>query len=144
MSKILAKLWRICDWCLRGLGLFMVFGIVLSAFNIRRQWHLLPPEHVKDIASFHEWRPELTEATRMEIRGSVYFSVQGNYARTMASAKSEYYFDSNGNYFGWNVDPGDNKTPALFFSPDAKRSKVSIEEIPKSGTTSEAPSGEPR
>ena len=134
----LAKLRRIFDWCLRACGLVFLYAAVISAVGIWMQWELLPPENVKDIESFQKWRPEFTEAKRMEIRGSVFFAVRGPYARPMPSAKSEYYFDSKGNYLGWNVDPGDDKTPSLFFSKDAKHSIISIDEIPKPGTTTAA------
>ena len=127
------KLRTVSDWCLRGLGVFTVFAILVSAIGIVMQWPLLPPPNVKDIDSFREWRPDLEHAREMKIRGSIYYAVRGQYARPLPSSKSEYYFDLNGNYLGWNADPGDYKNPSLFFSPDAKYSSISIEAIPKLG-----------
>ena len=76
--------------------------------------------------------PGFSEAGKIENRGSVYYYVTGDFARWLPSAKAEYYFDSNGNFLNWNRDPGDIEYPVLFFVEDAKRSAISMEDIPRS------------
>ena len=122
------------DWCLRALGVFALIAFVLAAIGISMQWNLRPPETVKDVVSFRVWRPDLDSATKIEVRDSTYYAVQGEYASPLPSSKSEYYFDSNGNLLGWNMDPGDYKNPSLFFDSDASyTTNVPIETIAKPG-----------
>lgn len=89
------------------------------------------PKTVKTIHDFRIWQPSYTEAYKVEIRSSIYYIVTGDFARSNPSFKSEYYFDREGNYLAWNIDPGDFTTLDILSDKDTKRSKINIDEIGK-------------
>ncbi len=110
----------------------MVFGaIAILRFTIMlydevRYSDKRVPENVKTIHDFQKWRPSYTNAYKIGIRNSTYYVVEGDFARSMPSSKSEYYFDDKGNYISWNIDPGDFTTLDIIRDKEGKRSKINI------------------
>jgi len=88
-----------------------------------------PPGDMRTISDFRGWQPSYVRAYRVEVRGSVYYVVQGGFARSTPSAKAEYYFDSRGNYLTWNADPGDFTTLGIVKDAEARRTEIAIDEI---------------
>lgn len=47
----------------------------------------------------------------------------------MPSGPAGYTFDSRGRFIGWSIDIGDFKEPAEVFEDDARREKISLDEL---------------
>jgi len=112
-------------------GTIEITQLSMMIYNEIRYSDKKAPETVKTIHDFRMWQPSYTEAYKLEIRSSIYYIVTGDFARSMPSSKSEYYFDREGNYLAWNIDPGDFTTLDILSDKDAKRSKINIDEIGK-------------
>lgn len=82
------------------------------------------------ISDFRKWRPDLTEAAEVSVRGTIYYVVKGPYARPLPSDHSEFYFDANGNFLTWNNDVGDSADPRILHPANTSRKKISITAIP--------------
>jgi hypothetical protein len=91
-----------------------------------------PPKTVTDVSSCLVWLPQPMGAYRITDGDLVYYRVTGPAGRFLASGPSAYTFDSRGKFIGWTADVGDFPTPGLRLSPDAKREKISLEELRKS------------
>lgn len=93
-SRILIGL----DWLLRGIGALSVL-LVLYVIFVSISFHgVSPPRDMFTISAFRKWRPDLTEAAEVSVRGTIYYVVKGSYARPLPSDHSEFYFDANGNF----------------------------------------------
>ena len=121
-------LWIVC-------GILMAFGLMMIAFFTKRIYDEIHyagkrvPVHVRTISAFRKWQPSYVNTVRIEVRGSVYYIIKGDEARSVASAESEYYFDSNGNYLGWCEDAGDFSRLAVIDNKDAHSASANIAEI---------------
>lgn len=128
IKKIVAK-------CLRWVGFFMfLIAIALIAIPVYDRFYYSdrrPPPGVKNINDFRIWKPTYTNARKVETNGSVFYIVQGDYSRFLASSKAEYYFDRKGIYINWNKDPGDIITLPVIHDNSAKHHEINIDEIGK-------------
>jgi hypothetical protein len=70
-------------------------------------------------------------AYRITSGGVVYYQVTGPAGRYLASGPAGYTFDSHGQFLGWSADIGDIKKPAQVFAPEAKREKITLDELRK-------------
>ncbi len=91
-----------------------------------------PPKTVTNVSSCLEWLKKPMGAYRITDGGLVYYRVTGPAGRYLASGLSAYTFDSHGKFIGWTADVGDFPTPGLRLSPDAKREKISLDELRQS------------
>jgi hypothetical protein len=118
------------DWTLRAVGAVSIVIILYSVFVSVRFSHVSPPRDMRSIADFRKWRPDLTDAAKISVRGSTYFVVKGPFARPLPSDRSEFYFDSNGTFLTWNRDIGDIAEPRILHPGSSSREPISISDIP--------------
>jgi len=128
IKKILAK-------CLRWTALIIfLVAIPLIAIPTYDRFYYsdkIPPSNIKTISDFIAWQPSYSNARKVENHGSVFYVVQGDYSRFLASSKAEYYFDKQGIYINWNKDPGDLVTLPIIQDNAAKHHEITIHEIGK-------------
>jgi hypothetical protein len=120
----------VLDWTLRAVGAASIAIVLYSVFVSLRFSHVSPPRDMLSIADFRKWRPDLTEATKISVRGSTYFAVKGPFARPLPSDHSEFYFDSNGTFLTWNRDIGDISDPRILHPGASSRESISVSDIP--------------
>ena len=68
-------------------------------------------------------------AYRVTVGDTIYYQITGPAGRYIPSGPSAYSFDSKGKYIGWTQDMGDFYEPREVFSEDAKREKISLDEL---------------
>lgn len=105
---MLARIWRLIEILLMLLGIASIPVIALQVQDHGMRRAVEPPWSVKTLDDFRKWRPQYENAFRTEARGSVYYLVQGERARALASGPSGYVFDGHGNLVGWILDTGDD------------------------------------
>lgn len=131
MNKKQKKCFNVFKW------IFIIFGGISFLFLFSILFDRIyysgchVPSHVTTISDFKKWQPTYTHTCKIEINGSIYYAVKGDFARSLPSAKSEYYFDSTGNYIGWNMDPGDFVTFPIIHKKEAIKSQIDIDDIGK-------------
>jgi hypothetical protein len=91
-----------------------------------------PPKSVTNVPSCLAWLQKPMGAYRVTDGQVIYYRVTGPAGRYLASGPSAYTFDSHGKFIGWTADVGDFPTPGLHISPDAKRERISLDELRKS------------
>jgi len=130
MNKAAKTAWDLTVGFLSICGLVLILQISTTIYeHIHYDSQLEPPKNVVTIADFVIWKPDWTEISEIDFHGSKYYAIKGPFARPLPSAGSEYYFDHLGNYLDRNKDVGDFSFPRLFSHPEAKRKKISMEEI---------------
>ena len=121
----------------KRLPIYLLFIIVLTLclgalsviLNKALYSDMQPPKNIYTINEFKIWQPSFTKTQKIILNENTIFIVSGDFARIFPSAKSEYYFDKNGSYINWNIDPGDFVTlPMLSLG---KREKSNINEVGK-------------
>jgi hypothetical protein len=120
----------VLDWTLRAVGAASIAIVLCSVFVSIRFSHVSPPRDMLSIADFRKWRPDLTDAAKISVRGSTYFAVKGPFARPLPSDRSEFYFDSNGTFLTWNRDIGDISDPRILHPGSSSRESIAISDIP--------------
>ena len=120
----------VLDWTLRAVGAVSIVIVFYSVIVSVRFGHVSPPRDMLSIADFRKWRPDLTDAAKISIRGSTYFAVKGPFARPLPSDRAEFYFDSNGTFLTWNRDIGDISEPRILHPGSSSREPISISDIP--------------
>ena len=118
------------DWTLRAVGAASIAIVLYSVFVSLRFSDVSPPRDMLSIADFRKWRPDLTDAAKISVRGSTYFAVKGPFARPLPSDHSEFYFDSNGTFLTWNRDIGDISDPRILHPGASSRESISVSDIP--------------
>src|SRR5262245_49222627 len=88
-----------------------------------------PPWNVQTLDDFRKWRPQYDQAIKLESRGSAYYLIFGERARTLASGPSGYLFDARGNFVGWVLDTGDNPYLRVASDHDARKGSISAAQI---------------
>jgi len=88
-------------------------GSISIGLNKALYSDMQPPKSIYSIYEFKAWKPHFTKTYKVELQDHTIFIIEGDVARVLASAKSEYYFDEHGNYINWNIDPGDLVTLPL-------------------------------
>ena len=124
------RIFLVLDWTLRAVGAGSIAMVLYSAFVSFRFSHVSPPRDMLSIADFRKWRPDLTDAAKISVRGNTYFSVKGPFARPLPSDHSEFYFDSNGTFLTWNRDIGDVSEPRILHPGTSSREPIPISSIP--------------
>lgn len=124
------RIFLVLDWTLRAVGAASIAIVLYSVFVSLRFSHVSPPSDMKSIADFRKWRPDLTDAAKISVRGNTYFAVKGTFARPLPSDRSEFYFDSNGTFLTWNRDIGDIFDPRILHPGASARESISISDIP--------------
>ena len=99
-----------------------------------------PPWSVQTLDDFRKWRPQYDQAVKLESRGSGYYLIFGEKARTLASGPSGYLFDARGNFVGWILDTGDNPYLRVASDHDARKGSLSAAQI----VISPAAAGDPK
>lgn len=110
-----------------GVPLLLLIGCI-AVDQIPRS-RAKPPQSVTDIPSCLVWLQKPMGAYRITDGQTVYYQVTGPAGRYLASGPSAYTFDSHGKFIGWTADVGDFPTPHLPISPDAKRERISLDEL---------------
>jgi hypothetical protein len=113
-----------------GVPVFLLIGCFVAddiAFRSAR-----PPESVTDISSCLTWLQDPMGVYRITDGDVIYYRLTGPAGRCIASGLSAYTFDSQGKFIGWTADVGDFPTPGLHLSQNAKREKISLDELRKS------------
>jgi hypothetical protein len=110
-----------------GVPLLLLIGCI-AADQIPRS-RATPPKSVTDVSSCLGWLQKPMAAYKITDVELVYYRVTGPAGRFLASGPSAYTFDSHGKFIGWTADVGDFPTPGLHLSPDAKRDKISLDEL---------------
>jgi hypothetical protein len=105
---MLRKIWRLIEILLMLLGVAAIPVIALQIRDHGMRKVAEPPWSVLTVDEFRKWRPQYGSAFRIETRGSVYYLVHGERARSLASGPSGYVFDGSGNFVGWTLDTGDD------------------------------------
>ena len=88
-----------------------------------------PPKTVADVASCLAWLKNPKGAYRVRVGDSIYYQITGPAGRYIASGLAAYSFDAQGKFLGWTQDMGDFYEPREVFLPNAKREKISIDEL---------------
>ena len=120
----------VLDWSLRAVGAVSIAMVLYSVFVSIRFSQVSPPRDMLSIADFRKWRPDLTDAAKISVRGNTYFAVKGPFARPLPSDHSEFYFDSNGTFLTWNRDIGDFSDPRILHRGTSSRESISVTDIP--------------
>lgn len=118
---MLRKLWRLIEILLMLLGLAAIPVIALQVQDHGMRRAVEPPWSVQTLDDFRKWRPQYQNAFRTEARGSVYYLVHGERARTLASGRSGYVFDGRGNFVGWIRDTGDDSFLRIVMDETARK-----------------------
>lgn len=85
-------------------------GVDLVLLNRAR-----PPEHVRAIEDFRNWKKALRPERDFEHGGTNYIVAFGPAGRMLASGSAAYVFDPQGNLVDWTADAGDFKTRKFGF-----------------------------
>lgn len=91
-----------------------------------------PPERVETLSDFLSWHSTPTGASRVTVRGTTYFVIEGNDGRWSPSGPAAYTFDRSGNFVEWSVDCGDIESPRVVYSRESKEERMSVEDIMRS------------
>ena len=97
-----------------------------------------PPWSIQTLDDFRKWRPRYDQAMKLESRGSAYYLIFGERARTLASGPSGYLFDARGNFVGWILDTGDDSYLRVAIDNDARKGALNAAQI----VISPAPAGD--
>lgn len=108
-------------------GILLLIPVLVLTSNRFLFSDKIPPDHILTIQQFKEWQPAYTITYKVTVNGETFYIVTGEYARTLPSSKSEYYFNSKGTYINWNKDPGDFITLPIIRG--GKRIVVPIDDI---------------
>ena len=120
----------VLDWTLRAVAALTIAMLLYLVFESIRFSYVSPPRDMLSIADFRKWRPDLTDAVKISVRGNTYYAVRGPFARSLPSAHSEFYFDSNGTFLTWNRDVGDFSDPRILHPGTSSRESISVTDIP--------------
>lgn len=125
----MAKAWRIVEIVLMLVGLLTLpVGWMLYRDSGLKS-AVEPPWSIQSLDDFRKWRPRYDQAVKLESRGSAYYLIFGEKARTLASGPSGYLFDARGNFVGWILDTGDNSYLRVASDNDARKGSLSAGQI---------------
>jgi hypothetical protein len=110
-----------------AIPLLFLFGCV--ALDQISHSRAKPPKTIADVESCLAWLKNPMGAYRVTIGEHIYYQITGPAGRFMASGPAAYSFDAQGKFIGWTQDMGDFYEPREVFSPDAKREKISLDEL---------------
>lgn len=91
-----------------------------------------PPDRMETLSDFLSWHSTPTSASRVTVRGTTYFVLEGGDGRWHPSGPATYTFDRSGNFVEWSVDSGDVEAPRVVYSRELKEERMSVEEIMRS------------
>jgi hypothetical protein len=126
---MLRILWRSVQILLMLLGVLAAAVVALRVQDSALRSAAEPPWSVRTLEDFRKWQPARAEGQRIEARGSIYYLVRGERARTLASGPSGYVFDERGNFVGWIQDLGDDSWLRIVLENDAGKSRIPLPEI---------------
>jgi hypothetical protein len=110
-----------------AVSLLFLFGCV--ALDQIPHSRATPPKTVTDVASCLVWLKNQMGAYRVTVGKSSFYQITGPAGRYIASGPAAYSFDAQGQFIGWTQDMGDFYEPREVFSPNAKREKISTDEL---------------
>ena len=122
------------------LSLFSFIIIILVIVHIhigakKKPFYLraTPPESVKTLKSYLEWRPETKTIFKIENDGNIYYFCLGEQGPMPASGPSAYCFDSESNFLGWSADIGDLRgtLPQQAYEKRYNWTELKVEEVSK-------------
>jgi hypothetical protein len=122
--------WRVFEVLLMLLGVLALAVIAIRVQDASMRAVVDPPWSVRTLEDFRRWRPQYSEALRVEAGPSVYYLVHGERGRTLASGRSGYVFDERGVFVGWILDTGDDHYLRAVLDGEARRSALPVDRIP--------------
>lgn len=114
------------DWLAAPAVLLLLFGTIL-AYDIVSLRQARPPEHVRTLKSFLEWRPGPHPALVRHIAGDKHLVVFAALHGFLASGPAAYVFDASGRLVDWAGDSGDDNTFQQKWSPAGRRIEIDTE-----------------
>ena len=110
----------------------IIIQIFIGELNKSYYLKATPPENIKTLNSYLEWKPGTKTIYKIENKGIVYYLCLDKPRRIPASGPSAYCFDSNCNFVGWTADIGDlhGSLPQQAYEKRYKWTEINIEEIP--------------
>jgi len=115
--------------------ILVVMLIQIHIRSLNKSYYLKaePPESVKNLSSYLDWKPETKTIFKADNNGRIYYFCLGERGRTLASGPSAYCFDSNFNFIGWSSDIGDlqGTLPQQAYEERYKWKETRIDELNK-------------
>src|SRR5438093_1112284 len=86
----------------------VIAGCIVTEYVSHQR--VVPPDHVKSLAAFLEWRPSINEFTVVNVNGSEHVIAYGPWSGILLlpSGPSAYVFDRSGKFVDWSSDIGDD------------------------------------
>ena len=116
--------------CLASFGAVALGIIAVNVFDGIWYRDRNPPKGLHTVQEFRKWKPQYTNAYRVSVRGSIYYLIEGEFARSLPSGPSAFVFDEHGNFVEWTSDCDDYYHPRIVFSKGAKRERINPSELP--------------